>query len=162
MGRHKTPTNILKLRDSKHAKGRDKEPEPPKGRPPRPPGNSDDAEQIRQQVCDVLEDMGLLSLADGALERYAQMYSVWRRIQGVVDMFDTPGKLVAAWSNEERRAIIRNAMSESRQLDGQLRAFEAAYGMTPAARARLACLLNGDVNKHDRDEREVKFFGVTG
>lgn len=159
MGRPKTPTHILKLRGSRRIGNRKGEPTPEVGRPAKPTGLPKEAAKVWKTVCDVLERMGVLTLADGQqLERYARMFAQWRRCQGVIDSFDTPEKLDAGWQDEDRRPVLRNALLTAARLDTALKQIEASFGMTPTARARIGCLMNGGPEASG-DPRENKFFG---
>lgn len=153
-----TPTEILKLRGSARAKyDRKGEPEPEKGAPSFPDGMSDAAADVYNHVCDLTGDMQVLTVADGAqLERYARMYVLWRRAQEVIDQFDTWQKMAGALATKNYRA----ALSEARQLDTHLKQIESNFGLTPAARARLSCLINGASGEVHRNEQDERFFGA--
>lgn len=158
-GPAKTPTTILKLRDSGLVAQREGEPEPDLGVPEMPVGLPPVAESVWTHTCDILSGMRVLTVADGAqLERYARMYMLWRRVQDVLDKFVDADALEQAWDNDRRRTVLRNALAESRNLDTHLKQIENNFGLTPAARARLACLMNGGEGEK-RDSRESKFFG---
>ncbi|TXH56410.1 MAG: P27 family phage terminase small subunit [Desulfurellales bacterium] len=158
-GPAKTPTAILRLRGSELASHREGEPEPQHGLPVTPDGLPDEAVSVWERTCEVLSDMRVLTVADGAqLERYARMLVLWRKVQQVLDSFATAEDLAAAWDSDRKRPIIRNALAESRNLDTHLKQIEGNYGLTPAARARIACLLNGK-EQEVKDSRESKFFG---
>jgi P27 family predicted phage terminase small subunit len=103
--------------------------------------------------------MRVLTVADGPqIERYARMYMLWRRVQQVIEKYNTPELLEQAWDSDRSRPVIRNALAEARNLDTHLKQIEGNFGLTPAARARLACLLNGG-DGEVKDSRESKFFG---
>lgn len=160
-GPQPTPTAILKLRGSKRERYERKgEPQPAEGRPEHPDGLSRPAAEVWKQVCSLLNDMGVLAVSDGAqLERYACMYVLWRRVRDVIDRYDTPDKLEVAWGDRDSRNALRTAMAEARQLDTHLKQIEANYGLTPSARARIACLMNGGTEAEQKDQRLGKFFG---
>lgn len=163
-GKPNTPTAILKLRGTKRGiYDRKGEPMPAVGRPEHPDGLPVAAVPVWQQVCNLAGDMGVLTVADGAqLERYARMYVLWRRVQEVIDRYQTAESLALGWAGRDHRTVLRNAMAEARQLDTHLKQIEGNYGLTPSARARIACLMNGGGEGEQKDRRLGKFFGETG
>jgi P27 family predicted phage terminase small subunit len=159
LGRHKTPTHILKIRGSRKVADRKGEPTPEVGRPKQPAGLPKEAAKVWRHVCDILSRMGVLTLADGQqLERYARMFAQWRRAQEVVDSFDTPEAMANAFESDLKRPVIRNAMMAASRLDTALKQIESSFGMTPSARARIGCLMNGKPDA-PADPVEAKYFG---
>src|SRR2546429_7798185 len=60
-----TPTRVLKMRGSKHARGRDGEPEPPIGIPRPPTKLPERVKAVWDKAGRLLKDMGVLTVADG-------------------------------------------------------------------------------------------------
>lgn len=153
------PTDILKIRGSRRVAQRRGEPQAESGAPKKPATLKGDAAKVWAQVCKILAAMGILTTADGhQLERYARLYVSWQRAQAVLDSFETPEAMAEAWGSDKSRPIIRNATATSLRLDTALKQIEASFGMTPSARARIGCLMNGG-NPQSADPRENKYFG---
>lgn len=161
-----TPTNILKLRGSRLAREREKqgEPQPDRGIPTRPAGVTNESRAVWSAVTKMLDDMQVLTVIDGGqLERYCIMFVQWRQIQRVIAKFSgTDEMLIGSLRNDETRPIVRNAWLESHKLDAGLKQIEMQFGLTPAARARLTCLVNGDRETVNGDDRESMFFSGAG
>lgn len=165
-GQPPTPTAILKLRGSRLAKDREKqnEPTPERGIPARPANVQDEARKLWVKITKLLDNMGVLTKIDGGqLERYSIYFVQWRQMQRVIEKFSsTDMVLVGALKSDELRSVIRNAWAESHRLDGALKQIEMQFGLTPAARARLSCLVNGNSDAADKDDRETMFFSGAG
>lgn len=157
-----TPTAILKMRGSPLARDREKqgEPMPERGIPDRPAHVKNSARKLWTNLTKMLDDMGVLTRIDGGqLERYCLMFVQWRQLQRVLHKFNNTDDLLAgALKNDESRPIVRNAWSESHRLDNALKQIEVQFGLTPAARARLSCLVNGVPASNDPVEE--RFFGA--
>ena len=153
------PTAILSIRGSRRVAQRRGEPQATPGTPPKPPGLTGEAGKVWGHVCKILGVMGVLTVVDGQqLERYARAFVTWRRWQAVVDRYDSPDKIIEILGDEDRRPIIRNAMIGAVRYDAVLKQIEAAFGMTPSARARIGCLMNGGGPQQSTDPIETKYF----
>jgi P27 family predicted phage terminase small subunit len=161
-----TPTPILKLRGSRLAKGREKqgEPSPERGRPERPSNIVSESRKLWTKLTGLLDDMGVLTKIDGGqLERYCLMFVQWRQLQRVIQrMSGTDDALILSLKRDDTRPILRNAWAESHRLDAALKQIEMQFGLTPAARARLSCLVNGNSDGVNKDDRETFFFSGAG
>lgn len=164
MGMTPTPTAILKLRGSRRARAREKrgEPMPEHGAPQRPRNVTNEARELWTAVTRMLDNMGVLTTVDGGqLERYCLMFVQWRQMQRVIGKLNTTDELlIASLRNDELRSVLRNAWAEAHRLDAALKQVEMQFGLTPAARARLACLVHGDRGSVNGDDREALFFGA--
>jgi P27 family predicted phage terminase small subunit len=158
-----TPTGILKLRQSHHAKSRSKEPAAPEGRPEKPPsftGKDGEHRKLWSKIIRLLESMpGILSTVDGGqLERYCRYFVRWRQIEASLEKYSATGPhLILA--NEELGPVFSKLSRESLRLDAALKQIEREFGLTPSARARLGCLRNGSLETVQRDEVEHAYFG---
>lgn len=165
-GPQPTPTEILKIRGSRRADNREKggEPQPEKGIPTKPKHITGEAATIWKRLTKMLHDMGVLTKIDGfQIERYAIMFSQWRQLQRVIQKHaENDGKLIFALRDDVHRAVVRNTWAESHRLESALKQIEMQFGLTPAARARLANLNNGQQEKNDKDDKETLFFGTVG
>lgn len=161
-GPQPTPTNILKIRGSRLAREREKsgEPMPERGVPTRPATVVKESRAVWSAVTRMLDEMSVLTIADGGqLERYCLMFVQWRQLQRVIDRFSkTDDMLIAAIRGDETRQIMRNVWMEYHKLDQALRQTEMQFGLTPAARARLSCLVHNEPEKVNNDDLADRFF----
>lgn len=157
-----TPTSILKIRGSRLAREREKqgEPQPDRGVPTRPHSVVKESRAVWTAVTKMLNDMQVLTVIDGGqLERYCLMFVQWRQIQRVVSRFgSTDDMLIASLRNDETRSILRNLWAEYHRLNQALKQTEMQFGLTPAARARLTCMVAGESEKVQGDELADRFF----
>lgn len=161
-----TPTAVLRLRDSTLVRKRTKqgEPQPERGVPARPHHVTKESRAVWSAVTRMLDQMQVLTVADGGqLERYCLMFVQWRQLQRVIARFsDTDDLLVGSLKNDATRPILRNTWAEAHRLDGTLRQIETQFGLTPAARARLSCLVSGAQEAVAEDDLESLFFSGAG
>ena len=161
-----TPTAVLKIRGSRLAREREKqgEPQPDRGVPVRPHSVTKESRAVWSAVTKMLDEMAVLTRVDGGqLERYCIMFVQWRQIQRVLAKFsDTDERLVGTLGNDKMRTIVRLAWAESHKLDAGLKQIEMQFGLTPAARARLSCLVNGAADVVKGDDIESMFFAGAG
>jgi P27 family predicted phage terminase small subunit len=137
-GKAPTPTAILAARGSWRAKLNPAEPLPELGAPDCPAHLSDAAKEIWYQIVPRLLAMGVLSRVDGnALARYCDAFIQWRRAaeflnahELVYPMKGKDGKVSALAPYPQNALYDRYA----RILSG----LEAQFGLTPAARTRIA------------------------
>jgi len=131
-----TPTEVLKLRGSWRS-NRPGEPQPKKGEPDRPDWLSPEAQAAWGQIVPVLMQMGVLTKADGnALARYCELWVEWRQCcQHTLEH-----GLTFPLKNKDGDVISQQVSPEATQrnkLSVELRRLEDAFGLTPAARARI-------------------------
>ncbi len=149
-GPPRTPTNILKLRGSRLAKGRQNEPKPKKAAPRCPRCLPKAARVIWRHLVPMLQETKILTVADGgALERYCRLFVRWRK---VTDWLEENGEVQVAdkgyRQQEPEVSIASNLATELRQL-------EAEFGLTPAARARIQVEATPEVAPVRKRERRA-------
>ena len=126
---------------------RDAEPDPPKGYP-ECPGTLDEVAQIEWwYICGLLDEMGILSLADkSALELYCHTYSEWRKACESVAKY---GAVLVNRSGDKVDAK-RNPFDVVRERNAQMCAkLLAEFGLTPSSRARV------EVRQKPKDDFEA-------
>lgn len=158
-----TPTAILKLRQSQHAKGRSGEPTAPEGRPDKPrsfSGKTGEHRRLWSKLIRLLESMpGVLSTVDGGqLERYCRFFVRWRKVELTLEKYTDQGPDLVLL-NDKLGPVFSKLSRESLRLDAALKQIEREFGLTPSARARLGCLRNGSLETVQRDEVEHAYFG---
>ena len=137
-GPAKTPTSILKLRDSWRAKGRTGEPEFEDGIPECPDWLRPEAKEAWERVIPRLAAVpGLLKAIDGnALARYCQTWAKWRECEDFLakhgDVFPTKNK-----RGDVTGFVQYPQVNTAIKLDAALFAMEKQFGMTASARAGL-------------------------
>lgn len=88
-------------------------------------------------VCRHVSDLRLLTINDGyAIERYVVHLTQWRELQYLISS-ESSGSFRNAMRDPDVRKLVLIVQTESRRLHKLLQDFEAAFGLTPAARARL-------------------------
>lgn len=139
MGRKKIPTVKLKLIGSRHADGREGEPQPTHGIPDMPPFLSEDAKQYWPEVAKELEVAKVLTLTDamalGMLcECLAQFYAAQAEVQEngmyIADKF-VVGDLVKR---------VNPALKVMNEAHDKFYRWSREFGMTPSARAGITAL----------------------
>jgi P27 family predicted phage terminase small subunit len=135
-GRRPKPS-VLKQRNGsfdRHPERRNKnEPKPPAGRPACPDFLPEIAKQEWNRVCDVLQEMGILSLADGPLlELYCSTYARWRE---ACDKINEQGMVVeckrSGFKKNPNMLVCDSAAIEIRKLLIEM-------GLTPSSRSRVS------------------------
>lgn len=119
----------------------DHEPKPARERPPRPGHLRETAVVAWDDLCELLDGMGVLTVADGyALEMLVEAYADWRDARAMIElhgmtqpkwMIDPEGEVCVA-------GIV--ARPEVGMADKAWRRFHAMlceFGLTPAARTRV-------------------------
>lgn len=114
------------------------EPEPTKGVPPPPDWIGSIALEEYNRIADELNAIGLLARVDqAALVLYAQLWQEYVTLQQHTlfrPVIEEPAR-----GDEKRPRTSRNwAMTELKNTRNQLLKVAAEFGLTPAARARLA------------------------
>ena len=133
-----TPTNILDMRGSWRAKRNPAEPQPERGRPRCPRWLDDTAKTAWKRLVPQLDRMGVLTRVDAnALARYCRLWSRWRQAEEFLqqrgDSF-----LVRDGAGNVKGVKAYPQVRMANQLAEQLLRLENHFGLTPAARARLA------------------------
>lgn len=138
-GPRPTPTNILKKRGSWRAKARVDEPQPVDTRKPIcPKWLQPYAKEIWKRITPELHAMGLLNRIDGlVLMRYCEHFAEWKRCKDFLHQHgikypkkDMQGLLIGFGTFPE---VMLERMHSRALLE-----IEREYGITPAARARIA------------------------
>jgi P27 family predicted phage terminase small subunit len=110
-----------------------KEPIPPAGLPTCPDHLDELAKQEWNDVTIILQEMNLLSKADGKmLEIYCVSYSRWRK---AIENVSKYGELL--YDKEEKGWKDNPYASRADRLQEQIRRCLLEFGMSPAARARM-------------------------
>ena len=140
MADHKTPTNILKMKNSDAAKySRSlKEPQPPKDETLQPTENLDDQElDVWQDLVNTLSSLNVDHLVDArTATRYAQLYVQYRKLQQFVNQHGV------SYPVRDRNGNVKDIkmFPEVRARDSaheKLFAIERQFGLTPASRANI-------------------------
>jgi P27 family predicted phage terminase small subunit len=143
-GRKPTPTKLKILRGVQNDRINHSEPIPQSGKP-EPPDHLDKlAKEEWERMCVILNDMGLLSRADGpALTLYCECYSKWLRARGAVvehgmlikstTAVIQKGKVVA--TKEYLRA--NPAINIEVQMGRMMKDLLIEFGLTPSSRSRI-------------------------
>jgi P27 family predicted phage terminase small subunit len=133
-----TPNAILKSRGSKRAKtAADGIPDVPSGRPDKPATMTAEEGVVWEEMCGVLERIGVLTAADGrALHRYCSIFVRWRR---AADFTEKNGDIYTLKDSKgEVRCVQPWPQSVSyNKLAVMLLKIEQEFGLTPAARTRV-------------------------
>lgn len=144
-----TPTAILSIRGSKRAKLNKSEPQPLRGKPlvPRHLDDDEDSAHVFNEVCDLLDSMQVLTIADGrVISRYAEMWCMWARVRRRLhhhgEDYVSLGKI-----KPDVRLLL--------QLSEAMRRIEAELGLTPSARSRIQMVPSPSKS----DLRAQRFFG---
>lgn len=115
-----------------------REPQPKIGTPHCPEWLSDDARKVWKRLVPLLRDMGVLTLADAdAVAMYCSTYVEWRKAQDFVEKhgFVYP---IRGEKGEVRCFQQFPQVSIARNLLLVLKSFMGEFGLTPAARSRIA------------------------
>lgn len=110
----------------------DNTPKPPPKRPSRPSWILPEAKREWNRIVPQLERLGLLTSVDrAALAGYCQ---AWARYRQAEEMLDAEG---FASTNANGNVLQHPAVSISRNMLQQVRAFAAEFGLTPSSRGRI-------------------------
>ena len=140
-GRKPKPT-ALKLLDGNPGKRRinDREPSPPAGIPEAPGWFDDEARAEWFRISKILDDMGVLSLADhAALETYCTIYSRWVKAEAQVRKYGTIVK-----SPDKGFPMTSPYLTVANQALEALRKLAVEFGLTPSSRSRIRLPSEGD------------------
>jgi len=156
-GTKPTPTNVLKLRGSWRGEINKNEPQPEAVAPEMPTGLDGMAKDCWEQLVPLLENMKVLTVADGiALYLLAETYATWRRADDMIkkhgDVYPIKtqdGKEVKYLQQSPYVAIARNSAKALKDL-------LCEFGLTPSARSRVQT--TSDNQSKQQDER-MKYLG---
>ena len=133
-----TPTDILAMRGSWRAKTRSGEPRPEKSAPRMPSSLSKEEQTVWRQVMRLLETMGVLARCDGnALRRYVNAYVRWESAAKFIAQYGETFPIKDADGKVKCFQRFPQATTYAEMHQMMLR-IEQEFGLTPAARARLA------------------------
>ena len=137
-GRKPQPTALRRARGNPGKRGYNKaEPQPPKELPDCPPHLSDVARAEWDRVAETLHDIGVLTTIDrAALAAYCQAYGRW--VEAEEQMKKTPAMLKTP-SGYVQQSPWLSVANKQLELMGR---YMTELGMTPAARTRVATLLD--------------------
>lgn len=137
MGRPAKPT-ALKLVQGNPGKRpiNKREPKPAAERPRCPAHLSPKAKTAFKNVCDLLEEMGVLTVADGmALEMLCDAYAEWRDLRKVVEQKGATYETVATSGDVMVKARPEVAMAADAWK--RVKAMASEFGLTAASRTKL-------------------------
>lgn len=146
----RTPRDVLNLRGSWRGKAREDEPQPQRGKPVKPDWLKGEASDTWDILVGLLDDMGVLTVADGQIvSRYADLFARWRECCRV---------LVGMANHTTDGGMVRprpESVLYAKLIDA-LRKLEAEMGLTPSARSKLSVKSKGnpDPLKHLRGKSE--------
>lgn len=147
-----TPTKILEARGSWHAKTRTGEPQPEPGKPACPRHLTEPQRKLWRQLCQMLEEMKVLTKVDGSqLERYCIYFVRWRECEAFIAAngisypvkSDDPGNYVGKLPGQDTAVVGFQEypqVRESHRLHAALKQIEQQFGLTPSARTRLQAI----------------------
>ena len=149
-GKPPLPTNILKMRGSWLAKTRQPEPPVQMGAPEKPEFTSEDSGLAWDYLVPLLVASGILSLVDrNALERYCVLFAQWRQLAASVAKY---GQMVPIKKGDVVVGMAASPYLKAQMVVGQeLRRLEVEFGLTPAARARMAMVPQVDHKPTGKD-----------
>lgn len=145
-GRKPVPTAVKKLRGNPGHRALNKqEPKPPEGRPQRPSFLTKDAKKAWKTLVPILEEMGVLSTADGnALAGMCQCYSRWKQAEAEIDLRGITVQEPITGRDDSGDTIILGykikknpACNISKEMLQQFRSFATLFGLDPSSRSRL-------------------------
>lgn len=157
-----TPTEILKRRGSREVSKRVNEPKPDHGA--RCPAWLDkDAKTVWQQLAKELNALGVLTKVDtNALARYCRLFVRWKQcdmfIRKYGETYPTGYKLDANGVNKATSFQQFPEVGIINKIGPQLVKLEQEFGLTPAARTRIAV----DVSESKQCDDTERFFKVCG
>ena len=157
MARKCKPTHLKLLEGSRSHCPKKIDPEPPPGMPD-PPAHLDSyAREEWDKISIGLHAMGVLSLIDQTtLAAYCSAYSRWRTAEEEIQKRVVKGGPLAGMVDITKSGnVIQNCLvGISNKAAGDMVKYASEFGMTPAARARLAI----DPGK----AKKSKFDGLVG
>lgn len=136
-GRKPKPT-AMRIREGNkgHRPLNQDEPVPPPGTPHCPTWLPADAKTVWYETLPMLQEMGVMSLIDGAaLENYCQVMARWRRAE---QFLAKHGSCYAATNKTGQKYLAQYPqVNEAAKLLALVKAYQQEFGMTPSARSGL-------------------------
>lgn len=137
MGRPAKPTALKLVQGNPGKRAINKrEPKPAAERPKCPAHLSPKAKTAFKNVCDLLEGMGVLTIADGlALEMMCDAYAEWRDLRKIIDTEGATYKVIGTSGDEMVKARPEVAMASDAWK--RVKAMASEFGLTAASRTKL-------------------------
>lgn len=132
-GQVPTPKHILRLRGSKHAKGRGEAFQPRPGRPRCPGWLDGEAKRLWRELVPELEAAGVLTVVDGGA--LACLCEAWGEFRRLTELLRQEGPLV---TGSDGRRVAHPAITLRRGAWKAYKDFSALFGLDPTNRARLS------------------------
>lgn len=137
-GRRPKPTALKQLQGNPGKRKLNlNEPKPPEGRPEMPQGLTREAKQEWKRIVPMLEQMGILTVADGkALAAYCASYAAWMQAERHIAKF---GIVLATVDEETGQSYVKANPAVRIRGDALrlMKSFLTDFGLTPASRSRL-------------------------
>ncbi len=113
------------------------EPKPKSDRPKVPSYLSPKAKTAFKNVCDLLSDMGVLTIADGmALEMMCNAYAEWRDLRKIIDTSSYTYITIGTSGGEVIKARPEVAMASDAWK--RVKSMAAEFGLTAASRTKVS------------------------
>ena len=129
-----TALKLLQGRAGKRALNK-KEPKPKAKRPKVPAHLSPKAKTAFRNVCDLLEDMGVLTIADGlALEMMCDAYSEWRDLRKAIEKEPT---YETTSTSGDKVIKARPEVAMASDAWKRVKSMAAEFGLTASSRTKL-------------------------
>lgn len=149
-----TPTVLKMVKGNPGKRAINKnEPQPEKGIPACPENITGNAKVAWDKLCKILDDMGVLTVADNyALETLCSVYGRMRELQAVIDehglVFESP--------NVNGDILLRPnpAVSQLEKAESLFKNYLTEFGLTPSSRTKI------QVNKKAEDNDPLEKYGV--
>jgi len=162
------PSKLLKLSGSwrEQYKRSGSEPAPEEVAPPRPAWLSPGAVEVWDSLTAVLANMGVLTIADGAmLSRYCELWVDWQDTNTFIRKNGTAypirHKATRGGDPGEIKCFMQFPQVGVRnQIGRELRAIECEFGLSPSARTRIDVELAGAGGKGSKDNGRTRFFSA--
>lgn len=156
-GRKPKPTALKKLAGNPGKKALpDNEPQPEKGRPPKPLAMGPKASELWDRLSDELYGMGVLTSVDGLALR--MLCENWERFMEARRIVNAYGSMTYETQSTGGILIkVNPAVGIMERADRAIRGWCSEFGLTPAARSRVEKALD------DGEEDEIEsFFASAG
>ena len=142
-GRKRIPDHLKVVRGTDRADRRnDEAPTPAQVRPPMPSTLTDTAQANWDRFCTVLENMGVLTIADEfALEQLVEAYADWRQAHEVIAAESTHYVTESSTGGTMIRAHPAVAMRSD--AGRRFHSLLSEFGLTPASRSKVSVATGG-------------------
>lgn len=146
-GRKRTPDHLKLISGTDRADRRnDAAPTPECVRPPMPETLTETAQANWDRFCDILDGMGVLTVADEfALEHLVEAYADWRHAHDVIAAEGTHYETTSSTGGTMIRA--HPAVSMRSDAARRFQSLMSEFGLTPASRSRVS--VSGDREQID-------------